>query len=96
MLLLTGSSNLEVAAALGTNAQMRFLGSGRLTVDKFGSFGTNVGGTAYAGPNLMNFAADDAIDILQFGAAGDALSYNAPTGLLQISNGASQMAAAGS
>ena len=90
--LLTGSSSLEVAAALGTNTQMSFLGSGRLTVDKFGSFGTNVGSTAYAGPQLMSFTADDAIDILQFSAAGDALSYNALTGVLQISNSASQLA----
>ncbi len=90
--LLTGSSRLEVAAALGTNTQMSFIGSGQLTVDNFGSFGTNVGSTAYAGPQLMNFAADDAIDILRFSASGDALNYNASTGVLQLSNGASQLA----
>ncbi len=90
--LLTGGSAFEVTAALGANTQMNFLGSSQLTVDKFGSFGTNIGSTDYAGPQLVGFTTGDTIDILQFSATGDALSYNASTGVLQLSNGMAQLA----
>ncbi len=92
LFLLTGASTLEVASALGTNTQMSFLGASRLTIDKFGSFGSNVGSTNYAGPQLLGFTAGDTIDLLQFSAANAGLAYNSATGVLQISNGASQLA----
>ncbi len=92
LFLLTAASTLEIAAALGTNMQMSFLGSSRLTIDKFGSFGINVGSTAYAGPQLVGFTTGDSVDILGFSATGDALSYNALTGVLQLSNSTSQLA----
>jgi hypothetical protein len=83
---------LEVAAALGTQTQMDFLGSSELVIDSAGSFGVNVGTSSYAGPQLQDFAAGDTIDIKSFSAAGATLDYNASTGLLQVSNGASQAA----
>jgi hypothetical protein len=90
---LAGGSTLEVAAAIGTNTKMSFLGSDdRLVIDHFESFGTNVGGISYAGPQLQDFTSGDVIDLLPFSAAGVALSYDPVTGVLQISNSASHLA----
>jgi hypothetical protein len=55
-------------------------------------FGTGVGGSSYAGPLLQNFGAGDTIDLHGFAAAAAALLYNPANGLLQITNGASQVA----
>ena len=72
---------------------MDFLGSdSRLVVNEFGSFGTDVGSSSYAGPQLQHFASGDVIDLLPFSAAGAVLSYDPSTGVLQISNSASQLA----
>ena len=84
--------SLETAAALGTNTQISFIGSSRLTVDNVAAFGTNVGTGLYAGPQLENFGADDKIDLKAFGSAGVALNYSASTGLLQVSNSSAQVA----
>ncbi|MCW3475507.1 hypothetical protein OL599_13060 [Rhodovastum sp. RN2-1] len=92
LFLLAGSSTLEVAAALGTNGLMDFVGSSRLVIDKFASFGTNVGSTSYAGPQLLDFGAGDTIDLLGFSATSNVLNYSPATGVLQISNGAAQLA----
>lgn len=91
LFLLVGTSTLEVAAALGTNVAMDFVGSDRLTVDKFASFGTKVGNTAYAGPQLRDFGTGDTVDLLGFGATGSVLNYNT-AGVLQVSNTAAQLA----
>ena len=55
-------------------------------------FGTGVGGSSYAGPPIENFVAGDTIDLHSFSATGAALPYNPANGLLQITNGSSQVA----
>ncbi|MBN9561516.1 MAG: hypothetical protein J0H14_12430, partial [Alphaproteobacteria bacterium] len=90
---LGGGSTLEVAAAIGMNTKMSFLGGdGRLVIDHFEAFGTNVGSASYAGPQLQDFTSGDVIDLLPFSAGGAVLTYDALTGVLQISNGVSQLA----
>ena len=90
--LLNGGASLEVAAALGTATRFSFATGSKLTVDAAGSFGTGVGTSGYAGPNLQNFASGDTIDLLNFGNAGSSFTYNAGSGLLQLNNGAAQSA----
>jgi hypothetical protein len=63
-----------------------------LVIDNAGSFGTNVGGANYTGPQLQDFLASDTIDLKNFSAAGVTLNFNSANGLLQIANGASQVA----
>lgn len=89
---LNSGSSLTVAAALGTQLQMSFLGSSTLAVENTGSFGTGSGTSSYAGPLLEDFAAGDTIDLANFASAGAMLSYNQTPGVLQLSNGAAQLA----
>jgi len=86
------SATLEVASVFGGGTQMQFLSNSNLVIDTAGSFGTGVSGASYAGPLLENFGAGDTVDIKNFSANGSALSYDGSTGLMQISNGASQAA----
>ena len=84
---------LEVAAATGTATQINFLDStSELIIDNTASFGTNVGTASYAGTQLQHFISGDKIDLKNFSSAGVTLNYNASTGVLQVSNGASQVA----
>jgi hypothetical protein len=85
-------ATFEVGAATGSQTQMSFLSSSKLVIDNAGSFGTNVGGANYAGPQLRDFMAGDTIDLMNFAAAGATLDFNSANGLLQISNGSSQVA----
>jgi hypothetical protein len=55
-------------------------------------FGTGVGGSSYAGPLLEDFGAGDTVDLHSFAAAAAALLYNPVNGLLQVTNGSSQVA----
>ena len=87
----TGSS-LEVASDAATHSQVDFLGSSQLTIDSAALFGTGVGGSSYAGPLLENFGAGDTVDLHSFTAAAAALLYNPANGLLQVTNGSSQVA----
>ena len=89
---LTSSSTLDVAAALGTKTQIAFASGGDLMIDNTGSFGINVGTTAYAGPLLDGFGAGAGIDLTHFAATGATLNFNSTTGLLQITNGTEQSA----
>ena len=89
---LNSGDRLEVAAALGTNTQMAFLTGSELAIDNPNEFGINSGSTAYAGPQLENFAAGDTIDLEQFGADRATLQFNSSTGLLQLLNAAEQTA----
>ena len=83
----------EVAAATGTSALINFLGSSsELIIDNAASFGINVGTASYAGPQLQHFVSGDKIDLKGFSSAGLTLSYNASTGVLQVSNSANQRA----
>ena len=87
----TGSS-LEVASDAATHSQVDFLGSSQLTIDNAALFGTGVGGSSYAGPLLEDFGAGDTVDLHSFTAAAAALLYNPANGLLQVTNGSSQVA----
>ena len=86
----TGSS-LEVASDAATHSQVDFLGSSQLTIDNAALFGTGVGGSSYAGPLLEDFGAGDTVDLHSFAAAASLL-YNPANGLLQVTNGSSQVA----
>lgn len=84
---LATNASLEIAAALGTNVKMQFLGSSptnKLIIDKAANFGTNVGTASYAGPLLENFAAGDVIDLKGISPASLGLNYTAATGVLKI------------
>ncbi|MGC1576081.1 MAG: hypothetical protein WA813_08150, partial [Beijerinckiaceae bacterium] len=87
----TGAT-LEVAAASGTRTRVNFSGSSELIVDHAASFGTNVGTSSYAGTQLQHFVSGDRIDLKSFSSAGVTLAYNSSTGVLQVSNGARQVA----
>ena len=87
----TGSS-LEVASDAATHSQVDFLGSSQLTIDNAALFGTGVGGSSYAGPQLEDFGVGDIVDLHSFSAAAAALLYNPANGLLQVTNGSSQVA----
>ena len=89
---LQAGGSLEVAADSATHSQVDFLGSSQLTIDNAALFGTGVGGSSYAGPLLENFGAGDTVDLHSFTAAAAALLYNPANGLLQVTNGSSQVA----
>src|SRR6266446_1376267 len=82
-----GSCTLEVASETGSLSQTSFVGDGKLIIDNAGTFGANVGTSSYTGSLLENFAAGDAIQILNFSASGATISLDGATGLAQISNG---------
>ncbi len=86
------AATLEVASLLGGGTRMQFLSNSRLVIAQAGSFGAGAAGGSYAGPLLEGFNAGDVIDIKDFGAAGSTAAYDGATGLLQLSNGASQAA----
>jgi hypothetical protein len=84
---LTGKSELEIAAYLGKNLKIQFLGStptNELIVDNPANFGVNVGSPAYAGPLLEGFTAGD--EILLKGIGNPVLSYSTLTGELQLTS----------
>ena len=89
---LEGGATLDVASALGSLTQMTFLASSELLIDSAASFGTNVGTSSYTGPQLQDFVAGDTIDLKDIGLAGVTLNYTSSTGILQVSNGAGQVA----
>jgi hypothetical protein len=89
---LDAAAMLEVAADTGSQTQINFLGSSELVIDRAALFGTNIGTSAYTGPQLQDFAAGDTIDIKNFGTAGATLNYDGSAGLLQVSNSANQQA----
>jgi hypothetical protein len=89
---LEGTSTLEVAVAPGTQPQMDFVGSSRLSIDNFGSFGIDVRSSSYAGPGMLDFGVSDTIDVRLFSSTGASLTYDPSTGLPQLVNRASQRA----
>jgi hypothetical protein len=50
------------------------------------------GGTSYAGPLLEDFGTGDTIDLHNYSATAPSLLSNSTSGLLQITNGANQVA----
>ena len=89
---LQSGGSLELAADTSAHSQIDFLGANELIIDSASLFGTGVGGTSYAGPLLENFVAGDSIDLHGYLATAAALLYNPANGVLQITNGASQVA----
>ena len=85
-------STLEVAAAATTSTQIDFAGTSKLIIDTPSTFGTGVGTPSYTGPQLQNFVNGDQIDLKGFSSSNVTFTFNATTGLLQVSNGASQVA----
>ncbi|HUB14538.1 MAG TPA: hypothetical protein VMB34_21490 [Acetobacteraceae bacterium] len=88
---LDAHSSLEVAAALGIGSKISFAAGSSLVVDSFGQFGENVGTGSYAGPMLENFAGST-VDLQGFGMTGLDMNFSNSSGLLQLTNSASQMA----
>lgn len=90
--LLGSGDSLEIAQALGSASRIDFQNSGELIIDNAALFGTGVGTAAYKGDLLENFSPGSAIDLHNFSLAGAIFNYNAPSGLLQITNSAHQLA----
>jgi hypothetical protein len=89
---LLGGSTLDVAAALGSRSQMSFAAPSELVVDNAALFGTHVGTNGYAGPLLEDFVSGATIDLRAFSPVGLSESYSSAKGLLQLRDGASQVA----
>jgi plastocyanin len=105
---LTGRASLEIAAALGINTKIQFLGpapTNKLTVDNTDAFGTQVatgpGAATYTGPLLENFTAGDVIDLKGTASNPDifgdpnllGMTYSARTGdLLVVGRGGDPLA----
>ncbi len=83
---------LDIAGTLNNSAAITFQGSSQVLIDNAATFGSNVGSPSYVGPLLENFLGGDEIDLKNISSANVSLNYNATTGLLQITNGASQVA----
>jgi hypothetical protein len=77
---------------LGANSSIAFLGGSELAADDFASFGTGIGTGSYVGPLLEDFTNGDVVDLKNFGFAGATLAPLSPSGVLQLTNGASQVA----
>lgn len=86
------AATLEVASVLGSGTHMQFLSNSKLVVDHAGSFGTGIASASYAGPLLEGFNSGDTVDIKDFSTAGSTFTYDTATGILQLSNSASQAA----
>ena len=86
------AGSLDLAGTLNNSATITFQGTSQLLIDNAASFGSNVGTPSYTGPQLQNFVGGDKIDLKNISSANVNLNYNATTGLLQITNGASQVA----
>ena len=84
---LTGKASLEIAALLGTNTKIEFLGTSGdlLTLDHPSAFGLHTGAASFAGPRLEDFGAGDSIDLKGIGSAGLNLNYNSASGVLHVS-----------
>ncbi len=70
---------------------MSFNTASELVVDDFALFGQNVGTSDYAGSLLKHFSGST-IDLKDFGIAGLHDGFSPSSGLLQLTNSASQMA----
>ena len=82
---------LDIAGTLSATS-IAFQGTSQLLIDNAATFGSNVGTPSYTGPQLQDFISGDKVDLKNISSVGVTFSYNASTGLLQVSNGASQVA----
>jgi hypothetical protein len=88
---LDGPSTLEIAAALGTASKISFAAGSSLLIDSPALFGQAVGTSGYAGPLLEKFGSSS-VDLEGFGLTGLNASFSNASGLLQLTNAASQLA----
>jgi hypothetical protein len=88
---LAPASTLEIAAALGTNSKISFGTGSELVIDHFTTFGRNVGASDYTGSLLKDFGSST-IDLKDFDLTGLHETFSASSGLLQLTNSASQTA----
>ena len=86
------AGSLDLAGTLNNSATITFQGTSQLLIDNAASFGSNIGTPSYTGPQLKSFVGGDKVDLKNISSANVNLNYNATTGLLQITNGASQVA----
>ncbi len=89
---LNAASVLEVAADQGVVDKISLLGASELIIDAAAKFGLNAGTPAYTGPLLQNFGVGDQILLKDLAPAGLTAVYSATTGLLQVSNGSTNVA----
>ncbi len=90
---LDAASVLEIAADQGAADTMKFLGAGAgLIIDDAGKFGLNVGTSAYTGPLVQNFGSGNQIVLKDLAPTGLTPLYDATTGILQVSNGSTNVA----
>ena len=89
---LIAGSTFEVASMAAQSDQVSFQGGASLVIDNAGSFGVNVGKSTYAGPLIESFGSNSSIDIKNVSSTNSSFTYNAASGLLQISNSAGQSA----
>ena len=83
---------LDIAGTLNATS-IAFQGSGsELLIDNAATFGSNVGTPSYTGPQLQDFVGGDKVDLKNISSVGATFSYNASTGLLQVTNSAHQVA----
>jgi FG-GAP-like repeat/FG-GAP repeat len=85
------AGSLDISGTLNAST-IAFQGTSELLIDNAGAFGSNVGTSSYTGPQLQDFVSGDKVDLKNISSAGVTLNYSATTELLQITNGASQLA----
>ncbi len=83
---------LDIAGTLNNSASITFQGTSQLLIDNPANFGSNVGTPSYTGPQLKSFVGGDAIDLKSISSGGATFSYDATTGLLQVTNSLHQVA----
>jgi len=88
---LDGPSTLEIAAALGTASKISFAAGSSLLIDSTAQFGQGVGTSGYTGPLLEKFGGSS-IDLKSFDMTGANMTFSNASGLLQLTNAASQLA----
>jgi hypothetical protein len=76
---------------LGINSKISFDTGSELVIDSAGLFGQKIGTSHYTGSLLEDFGGST-IDIKDFSTTGLTTSYSSATGLLQLTNSASQVA----
>ncbi|MBV9053007.1 MAG: VCBS repeat-containing protein [Hyphomicrobiales bacterium] len=86
------AGSLDVAGTLAATS-IAFQGTtSALLIDNAATFGSNVGSPSYTGPQLQHFVSGDKVDLKNISSVGATFTYNATTGLLQVTNSLHQVA----
>jgi hypothetical protein len=88
---IAAGATLDVAAALGADTTMMFTAGSEVVIGDFAQFGENIGTRQYQGSLLTGFGGST-IDLDGFSMTDLQSSFSKHSGLLQLSNGDSQMA----